>query len=186
MIEPSETRSLKGSELCLKAIIEAGYKKTGVSGKTAEARDLATVQTHQWLAARVQTVADGLRQFLRRERFGEEIDIFRKGKILADDFGAVAAHVDHFQFGIFLQETLRQVFSDHAVRHHQIGQQQTDFIPVLLPDFQCFDAGGRFKNAIAKLRQRFAHGNAQGRVVFRQQNGFVAAAQVRQRRRRGF
>jgi hypothetical protein len=47
------------------------------------------------LGNRVQTVADGLRELLRRERFGEKVDILRQGKIPADNLGAVAAHVNH-------------------------------------------------------------------------------------------
>jgi hypothetical protein len=39
---------------------------------------------------------------------------------------------------------------------------------------------------IAKLRQCFAHGDAQGRVIFHQQNGFSAAAQGRDCWRCGF
>ena len=99
----------------------------------------------------IQTVADGFRQFLRLEGFGQKVHIFGNGKIRTHDFRAVAAHVNYFQFWHFLPEPFGQVFSGHAIGHHQIGQQQTDFGPVFPPDLQRFNAGGCFENAIAKL-----------------------------------
>ncbi len=72
--------------------------------KTGKLRQSVIFKPADALWVCVQAVADGLCEFMRREWFGEKIHIVREGKILTDGFRAVAAHINHLQFGIFLQE----------------------------------------------------------------------------------
>ncbi len=124
----------------------------------------------------IQAMPDGLREFARRERLGEKINALFQWKILAGDFGAVAAGVIHFQFWLFLQKPSAQLHSGHPARHYEIGEQQFDFIAVLLPDFEGFNAAGCLEHAVAQLRQDLARGLAQGRFVFNEQDRFIPAA----------
>ena len=124
----------------------------------------------------IQLFADGLRELVRPEWFGEKIDTFLQWKIPAGQFDAVTAGVNHFQFWIFFQKPFGQILSRHTAGHDHVRHQKINSIAVLFPDFQSFAAADRFEHVIAKLQQGFVHGRAQCPLVFNEQNRFLAAA----------
>lgn len=88
------------------------------------------------LACTVQTFSDDLRESLRRKRLAEKIDASFQPKTFAGDFRAVAADINHFYFVARLEKLFGQFFSGHPAGHHQVSQQQMNFIVVLFPDLQ--------------------------------------------------
>src|SRR5947209_2481946 len=90
-------------------------------------------------------------------RLLEVIKATSHDKILAHNFGAVAAGKDHFKVGPLDPEALGQFAAVHAVGHDQVGQNQVDLVFVLVPDVEGFAAGFGLKDFVAVTGQKVAN-----------------------------
>ena len=124
----------------------------------------------------IKATAHGQRERLWLVRFLQIIQLRLQLEILAHNVGAVAAGKNNFQPGPFGPEFFRQFPAVHVIGHHEVGEQQGDFVLVLVPDLKGFDAIAGRQNFVAVFledaRNEFPH----GLLVFNEQNGFSAAA----------
>ncbi len=66
----------------------------------------------------------------------EKGDVRSQGGVLGEHIGAIAAGIDHLEFGFIGQDLFRQIVAGHPFGHHHICQQQADFAAVLFPDLE--------------------------------------------------
>jgi len=74
----------------------------------------------------IQTISQGLSQFLRRIGFLQEVLAFNQRRAVARP-GAVAARENDFQFRLLSLELTGQIKAAHPIRHRQIGQSRRQF-----------------------------------------------------------
>ena len=85
-----------------------------------------------WSSA-VEGAPDRVEHFLRRRRLLQERLPIPQRQLAAGEVRAVAAREDHPQLRPHRQQLVGQLASAHAVRHHDIGEDQVDLRRCMLP-----------------------------------------------------
>ena len=81
-----------------------------------------------------------------------------------------------FKSGLLDPKFFREVMAVHVAGHDEVGEQQIDFVFVLVPDFERFGAAGGLQNLVAVFLEDAGDEFAHGFFVLDEQDGFGAAA----------
>ena len=121
-----------------------------------------------------QHLADFVGELVAGEGFAEEFDTLVEHPAVRDDVGGVAAHEQAFHLRPVCLHLLGQV-APALARHDHVGDQQVDLAGVLGCQAQGLFRAVRRQHGVAKGFEEQRRGDADGLLVFDQQDGLVAA-----------